>query len=269
MRYMIASDYDGTIAKMDGISAKTVAGIKRFIEAGNLFGIVTGRDYAIGYNEFKDKADLQFDFIIMNNGASACDKDGNIYFAKKINGAMPYGETTLAQELIKRCLELADYECNISFEKSRLTFYHDYSFLDSESGEKSEKSAEIKPIGDFVSASTMCDSEERAKEVVETLREEFGQYLNPLQNGRCIDIAPVGIDKAVGIELLAKELDFCLENIWTVGDNYNDMAMLERYHGCAIADGVAGIQSVAEHVCEGIYDLVEIILTEGQNGNIL
>lgn len=262
MKYVIASDYDGTLAMMSGISEKTINGIKEFKEAGNIFGLVTGRDYVNGYLELKEIADLEFDFIIMSNGASACDKDGNIYFAQKINGNMPYGETTLAQELVKRCLEFADYPCNVAFEKSRLTFYSDYSFEESDTGTKHSASDEINPIGDFVSASTMCTTEERAKAVVEVLNKEFGNYLNPLQNGRCIDIVPVGIDKAVGIERLAKKLNFCEDKIWTIGDNYNDMAMLEKYHGCAMSSGVKEIQPVAEHICDDVGDVVKIILME-------
>ena len=269
MKYVIASDYDGTVAMPDGISERTKKGIKEFKEKGNIFGIVSGRDYVNGYLELKEKGDLDFDFIIMGNGASACDKDGNIYYSKKINGAMPFGETTLAQELVKKCLELTPFPCNIAFEKSRWTFYDDYSFEESNTGIKHEKSTEIEPIGDFVSASTMCKTEEEARKVVEILKEEFGKYLNPVQNGWCIDIVPVGIDKGVGIELLCKELGVCKDQVWTAGDNYNDMPMLEKYHGCAISSGVKEIQSVAEYVCDDVYDLVKIILMEEQNGNIL
>ena len=260
MKYIIASDYDGTISRHGVISDKTIKGIKEFKERGNMFGLVTGRDYVNGFLELKENADLQFDFLIMSNGASACDKDGNIYFSEKINGNILYGETTLAQELVKRCLELTSCPCNISFEKSRLTVYPDYSFEESNSGTKHRDYLKLEEIGDFVSASAICDTAEQATIVSKILKEEFGQYLNPLQNGRCIDISPIGVDKSVGIERLAKQLNLPCEQIWTIGDNYNDMTMLKKYHGCAMLNGVKEILSVAEYACEDVSDVVKIIL---------
>lgn len=251
MKYIIASDYDGTISRDGVISEKTIQGIKEFKEKGHIFGLVTGRDYVNGYLELKENDVLKFDFIIMNNGASACDRDGNIYFSEKINGSIPYGDTTLVREFVKKCLELTSDRCTIASEKSRLIFYPD-SIIDSE----------LDGIGDFVAASAICDTAEQATAVVEILKKEFGQFLNPMQNDRCIDVSPIGIDKAVGIEKLAELLGFSNDKIWTIGDNFNDITMVQKYHGCAVTNGVDALKDVAEFVCEDVYDVVKYILNK-------
>ena len=77
-KYILASDYDGTLCQGSQISENTIGKINEFRQNGHLFGVVTGRDYTNGFNYFKSNNNFPFDFIITSNGASACDKNGDI-----------------------------------------------------------------------------------------------------------------------------------------------------------------------------------------------
>ncbi|MBR6647277.1 MAG: HAD hydrolase family protein, partial [Clostridia bacterium] len=99
-------------------------------------------------------------------------------------------------------------------------------------------------------------------EVADVLNKKFGQYVNPTQNGRCIDIPCVGADKATGIAQLADCLEIPYEYIWTAGDNFNDMSMIKKYHGCAMTSGVDGLNKYSEYVCDSVADVIEIILSK-------
>jgi len=46
--------------------------------------------------------------------------------------------------------------------------------------------------------------------------------------------------------------------IWTAGDNYNDLAMLTRYRGCAMENGV----QAAKDAAKGIYPDIASIIRE-------
>ena len=50
------------------------------------------------------------------------------------------------------------------------------------------------------------------------------------------------------------------DNIFTAGDNYNDLPMLRRYHGCAMASGVQAAKDVSEFICRDIAEVVEIAM---------
>ena len=50
--YILATDYDGTLSR-GGVSQRNKDAIERFRKAGNLFGVVTGRDYYM-YNTLVD-----------------------------------------------------------------------------------------------------------------------------------------------------------------------------------------------------------------------
>ncbi|MBR0359818.1 MAG: HAD hydrolase family protein, partial [Clostridia bacterium] len=50
-----------------------------------------------------------------------------------------------------------------------------------------------------------------------------------------------------------------LQNVWVAGDNYNDIAMLEMFHSCAMTNGVAEAKNKAEYVCDTVGDVIRII----------
>ncbi len=261
-KYILASDYDGTLFQREGITKKTIEAINKFRQMGNLFGVVTGRDYVNGFELFKRNNVFAFDFIIASNGAIAYDRDGNVYFAEMVNGRQPFGESTLAQELIKQILLLTSNQCGIAFDKSRYDFHPEYPLGAIEGDVQYSAVSVLKDVGEFVLANAVCDTDEHAALVARTLRGKFGQYINPSQNGRCIDVSSVGVDKATGIMRLADCLGIAYEDIWTAGDNFNDIPMLEKFHGCAMASGVKGLTKVSEYVCNSVADVIDIILAK-------
>ena len=56
---IFATDYDGTLRMVDGISEDNIKAIEKFRSQGNLFGVVTGRDYTNGYKIFKKSNDFR------------------------------------------------------------------------------------------------------------------------------------------------------------------------------------------------------------------
>ena len=242
MKYILATDYDGTLRQNGEVSVKNREYIAKFRDKGNLFGVVSGRDFVYGYRQYKEKDDFPFDFVIMSGGAMACDGNGDLLFSKPI-------QNVNACKLIARCLELTTTPSGISFEKSRLDFRPGDSLDD------------IVGITQFISANALCDTEEYAGKVCEILKKEFAG-ITPTQNGRCVDITAAGVDKSAGVALLAEIFDVEKENIWTSGDNYNDITMLETYHGCAMSGGVDMAKKAAEYVAGSVADVIKIIMQE-------
>ena len=78
---IIATDFDGTLSYNGKISEEDKAAIKRFRDAGNKFGVVTGRDIEMSFwvrNAFPD-----VDFIISCTGGVITDDKGKIIYEKK------------------------------------------------------------------------------------------------------------------------------------------------------------------------------------------
>ena len=109
----------------------------------------------------------------------------------------------------------------------------------------------------FNQVSTILEDEEEALMVTNAIKEKFGDILNPLQNGRCIDIVSSRINKAKGLYDYLELVGGKYEDMITVGDNINDTHMIKEFRSYAMANGVQSIKDIADYVTEGITELIE------------
>lgn len=75
---ILISDYDQTLYLNDEDMENNKVAIKNFREKGNIFVIATGRSYF----DFHNKVDLynfEYDYVIINHGATILDKDNNVF----------------------------------------------------------------------------------------------------------------------------------------------------------------------------------------------
>lgn len=242
---ILATDLDGTLYRHGKISEEDRAAIIRFRQAGHLYGAVTGRDFYGTYNPLTGENGVPFDFIIVMNGALAADRNGNILYEKRADGH-------ILPELIKTVGEVCGCSMGCVIGKVRYEFNVDIP----EGNDKFAPLSRGSEIPEFTMANTRCATEAEAARAVEIIRERFGDYINPLQNGICIDIPPAGIDKGTGVADYAALMGTPPDAIWTAGDNYNDLAMLTRFRGCAMANGVQAVKEAAKGVYPDIASIV-------------
>ena len=241
---IIATDYDGTL-NHKGITEKKKKAIDLWREKGNLFGVVSGRGINSLFDVIKDKA-FGYDFLIANNGAVICDKSLNILTETKFEG-----------NIIKPfIIDLFSWGCPFVNVDSLKTPYMTRTDLN-EIGE-GEYSIETLPKIDFFNQmNTMLENNEEAEKIVVKIEEKYKGILTPLQNGRCIDIVPFGVNKASGIYELLKVVGGAYEDVITVGDNINDIHMIKEFRSYAMANGVDKIKELADYVTLGITELIE------------
>ena len=267
MRYLLGSDYDGTLCKVGVVTEKNVMAIEKFRSYGNCFCVVTGRDYAYGYLKFKTMNVFSFDYLVLCNGALCCDNEGNIVFSTPVEATKTYDGKSLAYTLCLKLLKLTNRPCGFTFEKTRYDFHPEVPHGGVVDGVEYNDVDVLLNISSFVMANARTESAETATPVTKILCDEFSDVLNPIQNGFCIDITAKGINKAGGLSLLAEKIGIKHENIWTAGDNYNDVEMLRAFNGCAMKDGVADATVAAKYVCENVSDIVELIELEKEGNN--
>lgn len=258
---VLASDFDGTLChrytpECYPATAEVLEAIRSFRADGGLFGVVTGRDWRWSWYELDQNGKLEFDYIIALNGAQVYDRAGNLLIGHTADGNAMIGDKTLARALAERCWELVgDYFALIC----GTVRYHFSTHLPEggeEDGDVYSPHTMLDSIGAFHMASAIGEPGFDAMGAGALLRQEFGDYINPQPNGRCMDIPPRGVNKAAAIAAYAERMGIPMDGIWTVGDNYNDIAMIEAYHGCAMANGVDAAKEAAEYVCR---DLTEVI----------
>ena len=240
---IIASDYDGTL-NHGGIDDKKRAAIKKWREKGNKFGIVSGRitdDLLRIYK--KDK--LELDFLLACNGAVILTTDGKIIKDDRIDG-----------DILKPILDFifslgADWAA-IQSDRSYIIDENDNDRLPDEFTRKT-----LPDLKYFNQVSTILEDEEEALMVTNAIKEQFGDKLNPLQNGNCIDIVSSRINKAKGLYDYLELVGGKYEDMITVGDNINDTHMIKEFRSYAMANGVQSIKDIADYETLGITELIE------------
>ncbi len=241
---ILATDYDGTLCRST-ITEEDRAAIIRFREAGNLFGVVTGRDFPMAWKPLTGEGGVPFDFIICMNGALAVDRNGEIIFERTADGCV-------LPDLIRTVAEVGGSHLGCVTGKTRREFRYDLP----EGNEEYAPHTEAAAIRAFTQGNTWCESVEITARAVEVIRERHGKYINAFQNHVCIDMPPIGVDKGTGVADLADRLGVPHSEIWTAGDNYNDIPMLTRFHGCAMANGVDAAKEAARGVYPNIASIV-------------
>ena len=258
---ILASDFDGTLCHhytpdTYPATAEVLGAIREFRADGGLFGVVTGRDWRWSWYELDHNGKLEFDYIIALNGALIYDRAGNLLMEKTADGSAVYGETTLAHALANRCWELIGDYFSLICGQTRYHFSAHLPDGGEEDGDVYSPHTKLDEIGAFHMAGAVGPHGFNAADAADALAREFGDFINPLPNGRSMDMPPKGVDKGESIARYAALVGVPQDNIWTAGDNYNDIAMLQAFHGCAMANGVQAAKDIAEYVC---CDLCEVI----------
>lgn len=237
---VIGSDYDGTL-NHNGIDDAKKKAIDNWRKAGNVFAVISGRGATDILGIYKEKRFL-CDYLIADNGAVIMKPDGEIVCA-----------TRCEKDLVLPLLEL------LFEEKCPWGEIHaDSSFkVYAEKADGCITLQELPEFTYFTQISTMLDDFESAEKVTESIRNKFGDKLNPLQNGRCIDIVRRDMNKAKGLYRLAELVGAEYDEIIAVGDNINDMDMIKEFRSYAMENGVDCVKKAATYITKGIAELIE------------
>ena len=245
---LIASDYDGTFY-IGEITDEQRQAIRDWQAAGNLLGIVSGRSIDC-LPPFLEEDGVDCDFFIANNGAVIADGKGNILQDTRCDGAhalpivqalfrlgCPYGSI------------ITDFPCDV-YKEAPKPKPGRYTLED------------VPEVKFFYQISTVLPNFAEAARVTAALQEEFSEWVNPLQNGRCIDIVPAGIDKAAGIRAFIALKGLTEEDVIAVGDNVNDAAMIGAFYSYAVENAVDSIKALATKITPNITSLIRAEMGE-------
>lgn len=243
---LIASDFDGTF-NVGSVEERRKA-VEAWQAAGNKIGIISGRAPA-DLPRLLDGLGIRCDFLASASGAVISDGKGNILRERHCSGEMI---RPLLDELFAgKCVY-----CNIVADQ----VYTVYA-----AGEETQRShisyEDAVKLPYFHQVSAYHLDEQSAADSARLLKKRLGDQVNPLQNGRFLDIVPGNLDKAEGIRQLISLWGVAPEDVITVGDNYNDLAMIEAFPSYAIESGVEALKEASGRV---VPDVAELIYRELQ-----
>ena len=232
---ILGSDFDGTL-NHGGIGPEKCAAIQQWRAQGNKFGIISGRGKDAQSAIQTAYPTLELDFFAACSGAMIADSDGQVIYEARCT------EVSIPQLLA----DLASWGCRHA------------NICSTQMWSVPLPATDLSEIGFFNQISTYIEPFEVTQHVVERIREAYGEWLNPLQNGCCIDIVPQGVNKAQGLYRLMEHYGCSYEDVIAVGDNINDTDMIREFRSYAMANGVDSIKELADCIVEDVTELIRM-----------
>ena len=244
----LASDFDNTLYFMweeahfkDG----DLEAIRKFREAGNLFGVCTGRSWR-GITDVTDGV-LDLDFYILESGSLILDGDQNVLFKKCLSRATM---TRLVEDFaLARGLEFVVHAGETVYGKEKVTYSDGTSmesFLDM-------------TTDDIFGVSYATENEEQAVALIAAIEAAHGDEVICFQNAKYVDTVSRGCSKGIALNYIKEHLG--IETIGGIGDSYNDLTMLKEadvsftFHSSPL-----GVQKEAGHLVDQVAGAIDILM---------
>ena len=221
---VLASDFDLTLYVDDlEIVKKNVMAIRYFMKNGNLFGIITGRNYS-DIKVLLNQYDIPYHYLICQDGA-------------KLFDSMDYCFSTvsLSREDIVRIVPV-------------LEEYHFDYYLDDGYNETTNMDDCVKVVG------VIGNRREEAQKVVDILiKEGFYAYLSMYY----INILNSSVNKKNALEKLLVHADCYKEDLYVIGDSVNDLEMLTSFQGAIMKNHSKELDHLGKKSYNTLYEYIE------------
>lgn len=232
MKKLLVSDYDQTFYLDDFDIEKNKKAVTKFKSKKNIFVIATGRSYYDFYNKQK-KYNFNFDYAILNHGTTIINKNGKVLTNISINN-------DIIEDIKENlCLEESINSFCCSEVESRVDFNQP----------------------DLTKINIKYKSKNFAMEIAEKINNLFGEYVNAYYVSHdSVEIISNKTNKSDSIKEIMKLEDIDKGNVYTIGDGYSDIKMIEDYHGYAMKKSVQELKDVAEKEYDSVSKLIEDIM---------
>ena len=249
---ILGSDYDGTL-NHNGMSDAKFLAIEKWRNMGHKFGIVSGRAGIFLKELLRQVPQIKLDFFAACNGGYIMDGNGTVIYEARCSEVLL---SELVADLFAWGCEFAmidgkHHRCVVAQYEGRPSFISEEDVCLPE---------ECSAIDYFNQVSVMVSSVNDSSILVGKIKNKYAKWLNPLQNGRYIDIVPIGVNKAQGMYHVMRFFGGSYEDVITVGDNINDIDMIREFRSYAMANSVDEVQNLADGIVSDVTELLEIEL---------
>ena len=225
---ILASDFDNTIyfSEDKEKSNKNIASIKKFISHGNIFCIITGRNYSdlkILLNEYN----IPYSYLVCEDGA-------------KIFNNVDYciDTTYLDKKDIEKIKKILD--------ELKCDYYLDDGYNKTEY------------LGDVVKIVINCKDEEEKENLVKIVKEKIDVHIYASRTH--VNIINKDVNKKHALEKLITLENLNFNNIHVIGDNDNDYEMIKFFKGAVIKEHNKVLDELNKKEYKALSDYIEELM---------
>lgn len=223
---IIASDFDNTIYFIDDSkkNQNNIEAIRKFVDNGNIFIIITGRNYS-SLKRYIEKFDIPYTYIITDDGAKIFDKNDECINTIK-----------LGINSINKVIPI--------LEKEKANYY-----LDDGLSKNDNKNECVKIV-------VNCIDEKDKKRMLEIIKDTD---IHIYASRRHVNIINKKVNKAMALRKLFELENLNLDDIFVIGDNDNDYEMLSKFKGGVIKKHSKILDELNKDEYETLYDFISTI----------
>ena len=225
---ILASDFDNTIYYLDDPekNKKNFEAIRNFVAYGNIFCIITGRNYT-DLKQLLSKHNIPYSYLVCEDGA-------------KIFNNMDYciDTTYLEKKEIEKIEEILKNEgCDYFLDDG----YNPTQFLD-----------------DCVKVVVNCNDKEEKERIVKLVKEQLDVHIYASRFHVNIIHKTVNKKHALKTLMNIEQLDYNLLHV--IGDNDNDYEMLKEFKGAVIKKHHEVLNDLHKEEVESLSDYIEELM---------
>ena len=215
---IFVSDYDQTFYLNDEDIEKNKIAINEFRKKGNIFVIATGRSYFDFQNKV-DEYNLNYDYVIINHGATILDKNNNILINFPIkNEIIPHIKNDLQLEKSIKGFCCSGLESRVDFNHKSLT-----------------------------KINVRYNSKEEAMKINDNINAKYFEFVNSYY---------VTINS---LEIISNKTNKSKADVYTIGDGYSDIEMVKNFNGYAMKKSVDELKKMAKKEYDSVSELINEI----------
>lgn len=261
---LFASDYDGTYCKHNRVGRKqlkeNIKATKAWREMGNLFVFSTGRPLSLMSIENKLHG-LEYDYIVGLNGAVIVSKTGDVIFRQTI-------QSEVAREIVEVIKEKNVHHYLIT-DGIKGHFYTKFHVLKKEyylfnvlkwTHKVFNLTLEQALSNPVAQIAVKTNTHDEALVFAAFINENFGEEVVAYANLVHVDICSKNLSKATGVQEVALRHQVKHENIYCIGDSFNDLPMIEAYHGLTMIEARDEIKEKAEAIFETVSEALQQLM---------
>ena len=233
-RKIIVSDYDGTFFLDEKEIRKNVDKVNKFREENNLFVIATGNNFR-RFQEVILEYSIKYDYLILDQGACIFDNQGN---------------------LLKSCF--LDYDISKKVMDEIIQTNKEYKLCTQYAETDTIEEKNITKMG-----VNYIDLQE-AIQFTNKINTKFGEYVHAytmiFEEVNIVEIISSQTDKSEAIRYIVNREEIEKDNIYTIGNGYNDISMIENFNGYCMKDSVDELLEKCQNHVDSVSDLIDKVM---------
>ena len=258
-KYLV-SDIDGTLLQHGQIEPETKAKVKNFVKEGNVLVLASGR-VKCDIIEIEKLLGVSAECKVSQNGMILYDKKNDLLLYNQI-------ENSLLKNLFDYIFSLKDIEFEVNTKDYRYMeklrnkeFYSEY--VDHSGTKIDNKLREYAHTLQVTVVAILCANDDLLYKVDAHIRMQFKGLLQVVTTySGIIEIFSAACSKGDALQWLQVKYNWIHENIYVVGDNYNDLTMLQMFQENAFAMDTAEKpikMAAANKIVKYVGDVIDII----------